>query len=84
LEEKYRFFKDFDLSIISTQVGTAKPGAEIFNIALKLLKVKPEEAVFVDDNPVNVLSAEKIGIHSFIINEFEKNGFKAFKELSKQ
>jgi len=83
LEEKYRFFKDFDLLVISTQVGTAKPGVEIFNIALKLLKVKPEEVVFVDDNPVNVSAAEKIGVHAFIVSDFERNGFEVFKKLTR-
>ena len=82
LEEKYRFFKDFDLSIISTQVGTAKPGRKIFNTALNLLNVKPEETVFVDDNPVNVEAAAGLGIHAFHIRDFESNNFKKFKSLA--
>lgn len=81
LEEKYRFFKDFDLSIISTQVGVAKPDERIFNLALNIMKIKPREAVFVDDNPINVKSAEKIGINSFTIKDFEKNDFSKFRKL---
>lgn len=81
LEEKYRFFKDFDLSIISTQVGVAKPGRKIFSIALNLLKIRPEEAVFVDDNRVNVEAAARLGIHAFHVKDFENGKFKAMKAL---
>jgi putative hydrolase of the HAD superfamily len=82
LEEKYRFFKNFDLSIISTQVGVAKPNSKIFNLALHLLEIKPNEVVFVDDNPVNVNAAKKMGIHAFLVGDFERNNFQEFKKLN--
>ncbi|NJC98705.1 MAG: hypothetical protein C3F07_09105 [Anaerolineales bacterium] len=57
-----KFDDAFDHMVISAEVGAAKPGARIFQIALDQLEVSPKEAVFVDDFQENIEGCEKLGI----------------------
>jgi epoxide hydrolase-like predicted phosphatase len=57
-----KFDDAFDKMIISAEVGAAKPEAQIFQIALEQFGVRPNEAVFVDDFPVNIEGCEKVGM----------------------
>lgn len=52
----------FDVKIISSELGIAKPNGRIFETALSLLGVKSDEAIFVDDNQRNVDGASNVGI----------------------
>lgn len=54
----------FDEVIISSEVGFIKPSKEVFKHTLNKLKIKPAEAIFIDDNPSFCQSAEAIGIKS--------------------
>ena len=59
-----KFDDAFDKMIISAEVGAMKPEPKIFQIALEQLRVKPDEAVFVDDFLINVEGAEKAGMRA--------------------
>ena len=59
---KEKFDDAFDKMIISAEVGAAKPGAKIYQIALEQFGVSPSEAVFVDDFFENIEGCEKVGI----------------------
>lgn len=59
-------FALFDEVVLSHEVGLRKPDPEMFKLILERLKVKPEEAVFVDDLVENVEAAKKLGIDSII------------------
>ena len=52
----------FDVVVISGEVGMRKPEPEIFEHTLRLLGLRPEECVFVDDLPHNVAAAAALGI----------------------
>jgi putative hydrolase of the HAD superfamily len=52
----------FDAIIISGEVGMRKPEPAIFQHAMELLDVTPQEAVFVDDLRVNVMAAAELGL----------------------
>jgi epoxide hydrolase-like predicted phosphatase len=52
----------FDEVIISGEVGMRKPDAEIYHHTLELLKVKPNESVFVDDLAHNINGAAELGM----------------------
>jgi epoxide hydrolase-like predicted phosphatase len=54
----------FDELIISAEVGLAKPDANIYRLAVERLGAAPEEAVFVDDFPANVVGAQAAGLHA--------------------
>ena len=70
--KKLGVFNDFDLTILSNEVGLLKPDPEIYKLVLLRLKVSPEEAIFIDDEPSYVKGAERIGINSFTFSNAEK------------
>lgn len=61
---EFGWLADFDAQIWSYQLGVAKPDAEIYRHALRLLKVEPQEALFLDDLQVNVEAARAVGMQS--------------------
>lgn len=74
----YKLDKYFDIKVISSLEKLAKPDKKIYLIALNLLKVKPEEAIFIDDRQYNVDGGENAGIKSllFATNQELKKDFK--------
>jgi glucose-1-phosphatase len=55
----------FDTAIFSAEVKLVKPHPEIFHLILSQLGIKPDEAVFFDDFPENIVAANDLGIHAF-------------------
>ena len=53
-----------DLVMMSNEVELLKPDPEIFLLALQLLEVAATDALFVDDQPVNVAAAAALGMHA--------------------
>jgi len=62
--ERYEFLQWFDGIVVSGAEKMRKPSPEFYQILLDRYHVKPEEALFIDDNYRNVLAAEKMGIRS--------------------
>lgn len=56
----------FDSVIISAEVKAVKPDLEIFQIALKQAGVQANEAVFIDDFPVNITACESLGMKGIL------------------
>jgi len=52
----------FDATIISGEVGLAKPEIDIYLLTAKKLNLEPSECVFVDDLAVNVRGAAEAGM----------------------
>ena len=61
----------FDEVVISGEVGMRKPDAEIYHHTLDLLKVKPEESVFVDDLAHNIKAAADFGMIGVLHVDYE-------------
>jgi 2-haloacid dehalogenase len=61
--ERFEFLKWFDGIVVSGAEKMRKPTPEFYHILLDRYGVKPQEALFIDDNYRNILAAEKIGIH---------------------
>lgn len=59
-------FRYFDAVILSSEVGLRKPEPQIYKKAIDALSLKAEECVFTDDMKVNVLPANKLGIHTIL------------------
>ena len=57
-----RLKSEFDAVVLSFEVGAMKPDAKIFQITLEQFGVRPNDAVFVDDFPVNIAGCEKVGM----------------------
>jgi len=54
----------FDGMTISSEVGIVKPDMQIFQMALEQLDVNPQESIFIDDFPHNVVGARNINMHA--------------------
>jgi len=81
-EEALMLSKDtrkFNASIVSCEVGFRKPNPKIYKIALQKLKVKPTEAIFVDNQEWNITPAKKLGFKTILF----KNNKQTIKELKK-
>lgn len=63
--------KQFDSLVLSGELRVLKPAPEIYNICLNDLRVKPEEALFIDDREENVDGARAVGIRAL---KFESVG----------
>jgi len=59
----------FDAVFASNKIGLSKPDPEFFRYILKNEAVNPENAFFVDDEEVNVLSAERMGINATLFRD---------------
>jgi 2-haloacid dehalogenase len=62
--KKFDFLNWFDGIVVSGAEKMRKPAPEFYQILLDRHTVKPEEALFIDDNYRNILAAEKMGIKS--------------------
>jgi putative hydrolase of the HAD superfamily len=51
----------FDVVVISAEVGMRKPEPRIFQHAAELLRLQPEQCVFIDDIQANIAAAEQLG-----------------------
>ena len=62
IRRSYSFFSYVRGCVLSYEVGAAKPDPRIFETALRAAGCEPCEAVFVDDQPVNVAAAAGLGV----------------------
>ena len=62
--ERYDFLQHFNGIVVSGSEKTRKPFKPIYEIILNRYNLKPERAVFIDDNPLNVAGARALGIHA--------------------
>jgi len=68
-ELKYDFF---DVVVASCEEGIRKPEREIYDITLERLDVKPEEAVFIDNEMENIDAAKKLGMGTIFFKNVEQ------------
>lgn len=57
---------------LSADLGLAKPNPVYFTTVLERLKIKPQQAVFIDDNSDNIASALKLGINSVLYTSHQQ------------
>lgn len=58
----------FDGRIVSAEVDVAKPEKGIFDALLNTYDLKADECLFIDDMWVNVLGAQKAGLHAVVFD----------------
>jgi putative hydrolase of the HAD superfamily len=64
--------KYFDEKIFSCLEKTAKPEKQIYDLALKKLKIRPDEAVFIDDKPEFIKGAIKAGLYGIVFKDIKQ------------
>ena len=69
LSTKMADWSFFDRIFTSSSTGMRKPDPDFYHHVLRETKLKPEEAVFVDDRMENVLAANRIGIHGIVFSD---------------
>jgi 2-haloacid dehalogenase len=76
--ERFEFMHWFHGRLVSGEEKTRKPFKEIYLLLMERFQIKPENAIYIDDNYRNLVPAKELGFH---IIHFQSPGqFK--KELS--
>lgn len=70
-KKENNFGEFFSIFINSSEVGLEKPDRRVYLMALEQMKLKPEEAVFIDDTEENVLGARKIGMQGILFTDYQ-------------
>lgn len=74
----YGFEDHTDLIIYSHEVGIAKPDPDIYQMTCDRLGLQPEQIVFLDDVPINIEAAQKLGMKGVLFN----NNAQAISEIN--
>lgn len=61
---------ELDLVIYSNEVGLLKPDPAIFELALELLEVEANQAIFVDDIAENAAAAQALGMAGIVHHDW--------------
>ena len=72
IAEAYGLFDKVERVVASYRVGAIKPDRDFFEIALAELGSAASEAVFFDDNRVNVEGARACGIEAYLVRGVEE------------
>ena len=71
LDKKYNFFKEFEAVFNSYHIGTSKRNPTVFTEIAQNLDVRPQDILFVDDNPSNTDRAIKQGLITHLFKTIE-------------
>lgn len=64
-----KFDDAFDHMVISAEAGFAKPDPRIYQLAMEMLGVLPEESIFVDDVQKNIDAANNLGMKGILFKD---------------
>lgn len=68
---KFQLQRFFDSFISSCEVGMRKPNPGIFQLALGIAQINPDECIYFDDREMLVNAAAETGIPSYLHRNFE-------------
>jgi len=71
-EQTFSHHRLFDATLYSYEVGLCKPNPRVYEIILERLHARPEESLFIDDNPVYLEGASKLGIETLQFTSAEQ------------
>ncbi len=70
--ERYPVFGFLDGYVLSGEEHCIKPDEKIYRILLDRFALKPDESLFIDDNPKNIEAARALGIHGLVFTGVEQ------------
>ena len=70
-ERERPFFSRFRDIVVSGEVKLLKPDPAIYYLALDRFRLRPANALFVDDRQINVDGAEAVGMHAHLFTTAE-------------
>ncbi len=62
--ELFPFLHWFEGIVVSGEEKLIKPDPRIYELLINRYDVKPQQAIFIDDNPHNVEGAKEAGLHA--------------------
>lgn len=71
LQKRFGFLDDFDVVVLSYEVGFVKPDKGIFEALVKKSGVLPTEIVYSDDDESKMAGAKELGIYTFLYTDFD-------------
>lgn len=72
-QTKYaRTLRYFQRVFSSHELKARKPAAQAYQIVLDYLQIKPQQAVFLDDNSENVQGANQLGMKTILVTSYEQ------------
>lgn len=72
LDERFHFLSLFRDGIFSHKVGVRKPDLKIYQYALEKTQTLPQETVFIDDKPIMLEPAKKLGMATILFDTPDK------------
>jgi len=72
LDERFHFISIFTDGIFSHNVGVRKPDPKIYQYALEKTQTPPQETVFIDDKPIMLEPAKKLGMITILFETPDK------------
>jgi pyrophosphatase PpaX len=75
-------FGEFDCILSAEDTVEVKPSPEPLLLALKKLRVKKNEAIFVGDTDIDVVAGERAGIKTVVVAHERNAGLKGWKRIS--
>jgi putative hydrolase of the HAD superfamily len=72
VQREFGWLSRFDVLVWSYQLRVAKPDPAIYRYVLEKLGTRPQEALFIDDKPVNVEAANALGMKGVVFSTVEK------------
>ncbi len=64
VKKKYKLLRHFRKRFASHEMGCRKPEPLIYRKVLAAIQLRPEETIFIDDNPLFVQGAKKVGMQA--------------------
>jgi HAD superfamily hydrolase (TIGR01509 family) len=62
----------FEIILVSSEEGMAKPDPAFYGRMVERLRVPPQDCLFMDDNPVNLTGAEQVGMRALLFESAAK------------
>lgn len=81
ISDLYKLDELFDMICVSAYQGLLKLGKEIFSEAAKNTGVYPSEAVFIDNNPENLIAPKELGMYVIHFDHDEREYAKLITQL---
>jgi putative hydrolase of the HAD superfamily len=72
----YPEFSYFEHSVLSFEIGILKPQPAIYRYAINAHRLDPASTVYIDDQPQNIASGEKLGFQCW---QYDLNNHQAFE-----
>lgn len=66
---KFDYHKLFNSVLYSYEAKAMKPEKKVYEMILKNLDSRPEENIFIDDKPKNLVPAKEMGIHTILFKD---------------